>query len=433
MLELRYYFEGKFKIVLLFLFVVVNFNILATVPIEFLFSATHLIFLFILAVFYGYYALEGIKTKRIATLTLICLPILMVPFISAFQAKANFGQPFIIGLATGRLIFYTVSGAFLIYFLEQGKITIQQVEKSVIYVAIIYFIICLCLYLFVNPATLMHTDLVKYQTGKGFTYRLSPLLTVFLLFYALFRGLIEKDKKFLYLTLFFVVMGYLVIFVQGRSLLAAIVGTIGIFFLRNFSFMQNLKFLMLAVLMGFGLYAFLMFTSPEIIYENVELFMSAANVFLGGEVTDGSALSRIYEFEIALRGFYRHPWFGNGFLSNQYNDGFAGLYEHFFPTDIGIMGNLFLYGIIGTSFFYIPFFAAYSYRKYLRSNEDIFLMTCQYSLLFIFTQMFIAARNIQNMGLIIFIFAIIYYFRFYEVKDGGGKRMSKPGEIQAKN
>src|SRR5690606_13427142 len=144
-----------------------------------------------------------------------------------------------------------------------------------------------------------------------------------------------------------------------------------------------LKFLALAVLMGFGFYAFLMFTSPEVIYENVKLFASAANVFLGGEITDGSALSRIYEFEIALRGFYKHPWLGNGFLSNQYNDGFAGMYDHFFPTDIGIMGNLFLYGIIGTAFFYIPFFAAYSYRKYLRSNQDIFLMTCQYSLLFI--------------------------------------------------
>lgn len=412
MLELKYNLEEKLKIVLLFLFIVVNFNILATVPIEFLFSATHLIFLFILALFYAYYALEGLKTKRIARLTLICLPILLIPFISALQAKANFGQPFIIGLATGRLIFYTVSGAFLIYFLEQGKITMKQVETSVLYVAIIYFIICLSLYIFVNPATLMHTDLVKYQTGKGFTYRLSPLLTVMLLFYALLKGMIEKDKKFL--ALFLLVMLYLVIFVQGRSLLAAIVGTIGLFFLRNFSFLQNLKYLVLTILLCFGAYAFFMFTNPTIIYENVELFMSAANVFLGGEVTDGSALSRLYEFDIAVRGFKQNPWFGNGFLSNQYNGGFAGLYDHFFPTDIGIMGNLFLYGVIGTSFFYIPFFAAFSYRKYLRHNKDLFLMTCQYSLLFIFAQMFIAARNIQNMGLIIFIFAIIYYFRYYQ-------------------
>lgn len=415
MLELKYYLEGKFKIILLFLFVVVNFNILATVPVEFLFSTTHLIFLFILAIFYGYYALEGLKTKRIARLTLICIPILLVPFISAIQAKANFGQPFIIGLATGRLIFYTVSGAFLIYFLEQGKITIKQVETSVLYVAIIYFIICLSLYIFVNPSTLMHTDLVKYQAGKGFTYRLSPLLTVILLFYSLLKGMIEKDKKFF--MLFVLVMAYLVIFVQGRSLLAAIVGTIGLFFLRNFTFLQNLKYLLLAVLLCFGAYAFLMFTSPEVIYENVKLFMSAANVFLGGEVTDGSALSRLYEFDIAVRGFKQHPWFGNGFLSNQYNGGFAGLYDHFFPTDIGIMGNLFLYGIIGTLVFYIPFFAAFSYRKYLRNNKDLFLMTCQYSLLFIFVQMFIAARNIQNMGLIIFIFAIIYYFRYYKPKE----------------
>lgn len=416
MLELRYYLEGKFKIVLLFLFVVINFNILATVPVAFLFSSTHLIFLFILAVFYGYYALEGIKTRRIATLTLICLPILMVPFISAFQAKINFGQPFIVGLATGRLIFYTVSGAFLIFFLEKGKITIQQVEKSVLYVAIIYFVICLCLYLFVNPTSLMHTDLVKFQAGKGYTYRLSPLLTVFLLFYALLKGLLEKERK--YFMLFLLVIIYLIIFVQGRSLLAAIVGTIGIFFLRNFSFVQNLKFFSMTLLLCFSFYAFLIFTSPEIVKENVALFMSAANVFLGGEVTDGSALSRLYEFEIALRGFYRHPWLGNGFLSNQYNEGFAGMYDHFFPTDIGVMGNLFLYGIIGTLFFYLPFIAAFSYRKYLRNNNDIFLMTCQYSMLFIFSQMFIAARNIQNMGLIIFIFAIIYYFRYYEPERG---------------
>ncbi len=419
MLELKYYLDGKVKIVLLFLFIVVNFNILATVPIDFLFSATHLLFLLILAAFYAYYALSGLKNRRIARLTLICLPILLVPFISAFQAKANFGQPFIIGLATGRIIFYTVSGAFLIYFLEQGKITIKQVETSVLYAAIIYFIICLSLYIFVNPATLMHTDLVKYQVGKGFTYRLSPLLIVMLLFYALLKGMIEKEKKFL--ILFLLVMLYLIIFVQGRSLLAAIVGTIGLFFLRNFTFLQNLKYLLLVALLCFGAYAFLMFTNPAIINENVRLFMSAANVFLGGEVTDGSALSRLYEFDIAVRGFKQHPWFGNGFLSNQYNGGFGGLYGHFYPSDIGIMGNLFLYGIIGTFFFYIPFFAAFSYRKYLRNNNDLFLMTCQYTLLFIFVQMFIAARNIQHMGLIIFVFAIIYYFRYHRPKADGSK------------
>src|SRR5690606_12721301 len=109
---------------------------------------------------------------------------------------------------------------------------------------------------------------------------------------------------------------------------------------------------------------------------------------------------------------------GNGFLSNQYNEGFSGMYDHFFPTDIGIMGNLFLYGIIGTLCFYLPFLAAFSYRKFLRKNNDIFLMTCQYSMLFIFSQMFIAARNIQNMGLIMFIFAVIYYFRYYEPEGG---------------
>ena len=411
MLELRYYLESKFKVILLFLFVVVNFNILATVPVEFLFSTTHLIFLLVLAVFYAYYTLEGIKKKNIATITLISLPILLVPFISAIQAKVVFGQPIIVGVATGRLIFYTVSGSFLVYLLEQKKVTIEQVEKSFLYVALIYFVICLSLYLFVNPNTLMHTDLVKYQAGKGFTYRLSPLLTVMLLFYALLKGMVENKK--MYFVLFLAVLLYIFIFVQGRSMEAAIVGTIGLFFLNTFPFLKNLKFLVLALLMIFGLYGFLMFTHPEIIKENVELFISAANVFVGGEVSDGSALSRIYEFGIAVNGFFNHPWFGNGFLSNQYNEGFQGLYEHFYPTDIGIMGNLFLYGAIGTLFFYIPFFVALSYRKYLKTNKDLFLMTCQYSMIFIFVQMFIAARNIQNMGIIIFIFAIIYYFRHY--------------------
>ncbi len=133
---------------------------------------------------------------------------------------------------------------------------------------------------------------------------------------------------------------------------------------------------------------------------------------------------RISEAAIAIKGIALHPFFGNGFVSSQFNGGFSGFFGYFFASDVGILGNLFVYGIIGTLIFYIPFFVTLSWTKRLRKNNDILLTTCQYGMVFIFLDMITAASNIKYMGLPSIFFGIIYYYRYFVVNENKEENLS---------
>jgi hypothetical protein len=69
-------------------------------------------------------------------------------------------------------------------------------------------------------------------------------------------------------------------------------------------------------------------------------------------VEDVSANARVLETLIAMPYVQKNPWFGNGNISNQWqggNEHVLGGYFH--PSDIGIIGVLFMYGVTGLLLF----------------------------------------------------------------------------------
>ncbi|MFM9055667.1 MAG: hypothetical protein ACKOQY_03135, partial [Bacteroidota bacterium] len=147
-------------------------------------------------------------------------------------------------------------------------------------------------------------------------------------------------------------------------------------------------------------------------YHYIRLFANASSIVTGEKTDEHSTNIRYIEGAIALRGFSQHPWLGNGTVSAQFQGGFRGFFGYFYPGDVGILGNLFVYGLIGTIVFYIPFLLALRWSLQMRNYSPAFLMTCTYALLFVFLDMLTAAVNIKFIGLQAFCFAVIYYYRF---------------------
>ena len=81
---------------------------------------------------------------------LFILPILLLPFLSAWQAMETFDQPLLYGVLSERGKFFAISGLMLVHFLERGWWTIELVKKTVITGAYLFFGFMLVLYLFVN-------------------------------------------------------------------------------------------------------------------------------------------------------------------------------------------------------------------------------------------------------------------------------------------
>jgi heme/copper-type cytochrome/quinol oxidase subunit 2 len=91
--------------------------------------------------------------------------------------------------------------------------------------------------------------------------------------------------------------------------------------------------------------------------------------------------------------------------------------KYFYPTDVGLLGNLYVYGIIGTLVFYIPFLFALKYHFKLRKEHATLLVASQYVLIFLFADMLTAATNQKFYGVIAVFFGIVYYYRFRNNKE----------------
>jgi hypothetical protein len=126
---------------------------------------------------------------------------------------------------------------------------------------------------------------------------------------------------------------------------------------------------------------------------------------------------RITEVAVAVPYIRRNLFFGSGYLSANWKYGFRRVFRYFYPSDIGIIGNVFVYGLIGTLFFFLPFVVAYRYSKQVACG-DIFLLTCEYTLLFVFFSMFFNPPNLKDSGISIFLLCIIAFYG--ERPDRGG-------------
>ena len=109
---------------------------------------------------------------------------------------------------------------------------------------------------------------------------------------------------------------------------------------------------------------------------------------------------------------------GNGFISNQWNGGWREILGYFYPVDIGILGNIFVFGILGTFLLYLPYWFSLDISRNVKSKNVLF-KTCEYMILFFFLSMFFTAVNIRDTSSIMFVVCLLYYFRYHHKSEEG--------------
>jgi hypothetical protein len=342
---------------------------------------------------------------------LVLLPLFILPFIVAFQANREFGQPYLLGLLSQRQHFIIFAGYFVFLHLQNSRQGNEIFTKRFILSLFIIMFIMLFFSVLIDPSKFNGTDFVEFSLNKGLHYEFPSDVVATVILFSTFK--ILNDNRLRYLIPLFLGFVYFLVYIQDRSQLLMISITIMIYFIRNVSLGKKVIYAAWGGLMLMLFVSIIMLVNPAFIDRYITLFANASTIATGGHTSEYSTSMRITESAIALKGFAEHPFWGNGFVSAQYKGGFSGFFGYFYASDVGILGNLFVYGIFGTLIFYIPFIVTAFWTKKLRNNNDILLNTCQYGLFFIFLDMITAASNIKYMGLPSVFFGIIYYYRFY--------------------
>jgi hypothetical protein len=409
------------------LFFVLSFRVLTKLPIGIVEDIIALLFLLIIIGISFYDMGSRLLKGRVNLLLVYLLPLLILPFINAFQAAKVFDQPVLYGIGAQRQNYLILCGYAITVALNRNWITLEILDKNFLRSMYVILGIMFFFYIFIDPSRFTGTEFVKLSATKGWRYEFPNGVVVGLILYSIFKVWIENKNKF-YIP-FILSIIFFIAFAQDRTQLLFIFITICLFYLRNLNYKQKIVYGIYAVFALIIIFAVLPLLNPVVFERYITLYGSASSIFTGSRSSDSSTNIRFIEAAIAYKGILLHPWLGNGFLSSQWKDGYLGIFKYFYPSDIGIIGNLYVFGIIGTFFNYIPFIITLAWTNKLRKQKSILLMTCQYGMLFLFLDMLTAASNIKYIGLPGFFFGVIYYYRFY-VNSDSTENISQEVEIE---
>lgn len=278
--------------------------------------------------------------------------IVITPFLSAFDAWREYGQPLIYGLLAERSLALMAFILFLERALRKGSVTLEEVERALLILAWGTTILYAAIRIFLNP--LNYVDYPVFSNGVGFI--LPPHFIGFAVYYYFFRGF-RTGRRVDYLLAIFLFSVSL-----GKSgfrqtiVLTAVTFT---FLIYRWSTRRQFVVLIPKLLLGMGFLAALFYyVSPASAADVAGRFQDAFTVVLtGAPGEDVSANARIGEAAVAMEAIAKHPLLGNGQLSNQWQGGrLSVLGAYFYWVDIGTLGAVYFIGVLGVALYAIQFF-----------------------------------------------------------------------------
>ncbi len=340
----------------------------------------------------------------------LILGLSLFPIIGGLSALSQFGQPFFHGFIHQRDFYLILSGPLVLYLLQFRIITLVTLEKSLVITAWSCLIIFIISTLLINPVPYLETDFVGYNTLKGgyiFKFVMSFISFGFLYYFInYFRK--KQLLQLLYSALF---LGYLLFIRQDRSIIMITLATSAIFFFGQIFPTNKLKYTLFISLT-------LAFTVAVINRSDTTYFDKFKNIISliqGEETNESSTNVRRAETALAIPYIIENPFFGNGELSNQWNGGYQKQIGYFYPSDIGIIGEIYVFGILGTLILNLQFlYAYYQIKKVKEKKYDQLFIASKYFLVYIFLESLTAGQTIFYAANSVFFIAIVYFYKLSE-------------------
>ena len=321
------------------LYFVAILNVFYLTPLS-VFADIFILLISILGVYY-FRAYNMFKVKLYSRFFLLISVLFIISIVASYLA---YHQDLISGLIASQKIFKAYSIFVIIQWHKQEKLNFNKIIDKLIILCGFYTIFIayasVTEFSFVRESALSSDELVV--TANKYSKDLL-LFGEFFFLAKYFRS--GKLINLLYVSIIFAVTQIYDI-QRGDIIFFAATLFIAIFLYGNKKLIVRLLLIMPAAIITF----FVFLGSSELMTTLTSKFSQLFMLFGSSQelsaISDASIFVRLQELEFALKGFIENPIFGNGlFRSSIKEELFGDLY--FFPADVGIVGVLYCYGIIG--------------------------------------------------------------------------------------
>lgn len=352
-----------------------------------------------LALFLVYSVVIGFASERyrLDLFEIVVVLLGILPIVGAFASQYEYGQPLIHGVLAFKDYYLFVSAYFIYYLLKREIIDIKHLERALMWSALISLFFFYVLSLTTNPAKYADTIIAGSQStkGGGVYYRFNMGLIFYGAVYFFVKAIKTDRVLHLITSMFFV--AYILFFRLDRTSMVACLFSMGLVWLVTASAQYKLKSILYYGIPG--LLAILVLTTafPSIVDRVVVMFWDAISTLIGENKGAGQAKLRNYEAGIVIRQIQEHPILGNGRVSNTWvNGAFDHFYRFFYPSDVGFLGTVFIFGIPGTILLYTQFLLTAFTLWYSKWLKNTFAIALAFYLLVLFVD------SLSNGSLVIF-------------------------------
>lgn len=348
------------------------------------------------------------------------LLISLLPFYSAWRALDVFKQPFIYGVLTQRYVWIAGCSLLLFHLLRRKWLATSTVEHALLSLGWLWLAYSSLLVLFVNPANFVakYPAIVASAGSGGYHYKFEILPLVFNGLYYSVRGMLRRTA-FDYLRAAPFIF-YFVVIAEKRSQILAFGLALLIVAVKYFNAKRSILLMVKGFVAGVLLLSVVYAVNPSYQQGFVTKFSDAMMVVMTGEQGDDtSANARIIETRMAMPYIQSNWLLGNGDISSQWRRGYLGVMGYFYPTDIGIIGALFVYGLFGLLVLYAQFVFLLRRQPSLRHISSPYLWVSINGVLFILLiQSFIRGGIVFMPAITLMFIAVLEWMRLDASSDG---------------
>lgn len=381
------------KAILIFTFLCLNIIITHRILLSTFFIQAELILETIYLVVLFFYLLGRIIKRlfngnlTVNTLELFLMLFMLLPIWGGIASYKAYGQPLMFGFLTFRDFYLIVGSLFVYNLLRENKITIKMVEEAFVAVAWFSLIFFYVSTIFTDPSRYQDTGIAGFNLAKGgdVYYRFNMVFMFFGSVYYCVKAFYKRN--IIYLAFGALFLFYIVAIRLDRTSIVVVLAALGAFFVTALSVKyQVISFLRFAFPIT-AVVISLLFLFPDQLANYERMFGDVFKTITGQANQNLQKVSiRLYELDIALEGIRENPIQGNGKVSKRWVEGgFNFFHKFFYPSDLGFIGQIFLYGYIGAFLIYSQFlFALYHIFKIKTIKKNIFLVTLKFYLLALF-------------------------------------------------
>jgi len=357
---------------------------------------------------------EFYSRKKIENFLYLNLAMCLFPLIGSLSAYTEFGQPLHHGFIHQRDFYLFLIGIVVSYQIK-SMTELKYIERSFVLICWLSLFLFIATPLFIEPEKYLATDFVGFNPLKG-GYIFKFIMT-FMVFGFLYYGILFFRNKRILDAIYAMPFLYYLFFVrQDRSIILLFGLTFIIFFLKRIFPLNKIKYGIISIVFTVSIGLFL-----SLIQTNYfEKFSNVITAFSGEETNEASTNIRSKEIAIALPFIAKNPYFGNGELSNQWNGGYQTVFGYFFPSDIGLIGELYVFGILGTLLLHVQFiFGAFYIRRTYDKKHEHFFIVLSYFLLYTFLDSLTAGQTIFYAANSMIIISLLY--SYYKLNSNNSK------------